>query len=42
MLLKKTLKQIEVVVAVVVLKWQHVMSNLCRLSEAMVLVPRGL
>ena len=31
---KKTLKQIEVVV----LKWQYVMSNFCRLSEAFVLV----
>ena len=39
MLVKKTLKQIEVVV-VVVLKWQYVVSNFCRLSGAMVLVPR--
>ena len=34
---KKTLQQIEVVV---VLKWQYVMSNFCRLSEVLVLVPR--
>ena len=39
MLVAKTLKQIEVVV-VVVLKWQYVVSNFCRLSGAMVLVPR--
>ena len=39
MLVTKTLKQIEVVV-VVVLKWQYVRSNFCRLSGAMVLVPR--
>ena len=34
---KKTLEQIEVIV---VLKWQYVMSNFCRLSEVLVLVPR--
>ena len=42
MLVTKTFKQIEVVVVVVVvvLKWQYVVSNFCRLSGAMVLVPR--
>ena len=39
MLVTKTFKQIEVVV-VVVLKWQYVVLNFCRLSGAMVLVPR--
>ena len=39
MLVTKTLEQIEVVVVVVVLKWQYVASNFCRLSGAMVLVP---
>ena len=39
MLVTKTFKQIEVVV-VVVLKWQYVVSNFCRLLGAMVLVPR--
>ena len=34
---KKTLKQIEVIV---VLKWQYVMSNFCRLSDVLVLVLR--
>ena len=41
MLVTKTFKQIEVVVVVVVvLKWQYVVSNFCRLLGAMVLVPR--
>ena len=41
MLVTKTFKQIEVVVVVVVvLKWQYVVSNFCRLSGAMVLMPR--
>ena len=42
MLVTKTFKQIEVVVVVVgvVLKWQYVVLNFCRLSGAMVLVPR--
>ena len=41
MLVTKTFKQIEVVVVVVVvLKWQYVVSSFCRLSGAMVLVPR--
>ena len=41
MLVTKTFKQIEVVVVVVVvLKWQYVVSNFCRLSGAMVLVLR--
>ena len=41
MFVTMTLKKIEVVV-VVVLKWQHIMSNFCRLSGAMFLVPRSL
>ena len=41
MLVTRTLKKIEVVV-VVVLKWQHSMSNFCRLSGAMFLVPHSL
>ena len=41
MLVTKTFKQTEVVVVVVVvLKWQYVVSNFCRLSGDMVLVPR--
>ena len=40
MLVTKTFKQIEGVVVVVVLKWQYVVSNFCRLSGAMVLVLR--
>ena len=42
MFVSRTLKKIEVVVVVVVLKWQHIMSNFCRLSGAMFLVPRSL
>ena len=41
MLVTRTLKKIEVVV-VVVLKWQHIMSNFCRLLGAMFPVPRSL
>ena len=41
MLVTRTLKKTEVVV-VVVLKWQHIMSNFCRLLGAMFLVPRSL
>ena len=41
MLVTRTLKKIEVVV-VVVFKWQHIMSNFCRLSGAMFIVPRSL
>ena len=42
MFVSRTLKKIEVVVVVVVLKWQHIMSNFCRLLGAMFLVPRSL